>query len=618
MSGEKIKHEWNRIVKVKGIVVFFFLFGFVGIFFVYTGITDYQKFQLDKKFFIDHENKKVNYYTNYTQYGGYGFRVLYDPPPISIFFSNSSVFQNLYSNIDMSEILKITSSYKGKDLFLKRGLFKDIAGIFFILGSLFMLYMGMASYKIEKCLFRYGSLLIRLAILDLFFVFLLAIVFFSPRVLNLHLSAAEAKIFLLYTCYVLLYLNFFYSAGVFLRVVVRKKPHLYFCVFVFWFFSIAILPEIMTVLMQKKANFFQANEKYDNIKLKELMKFEQEVKKKTARVESEEKKKSISREMVTKFLSTGYEKNSKIEDEINRNVEKILNDYEDMMRIYPATFFTYLSGEISGKGYNGYLSLARYTLALRHNFIKYYLVKRYGSNDSKVVTYVKKKENVFIASSHLPRSFFIGGLLTAFYAFSLLTLSYFILKKRNRVKINFEVPKYNFSEGNTYFILCQDEHYMEGLFAYYRLCDNTICIENLGDGEIDMEVGSRPLLNYYCKSLKVDPARASEYLDILGVENPFSRERDKEKFSADYAQKIYLAVSTAGLHQTVVFKNFIKGKSREMERHFLDIVTHLNKSRKIVLYLSTEIFVTSLSFEREIQIDICQSFKIDPQAVSMR
>ena len=59
-----------------------------------------------------------------------------------MFFVNSSVLQDVESNIDSLEAIKVESSFKGKKLFLKRGYFKDFAGIPFIFGSLFMLYMG--------------------------------------------------------------------------------------------------------------------------------------------------------------------------------------------------------------------------------------------------------------------------------------------------------------------------------------------------------------------------------------------------------------------------------------------------------------------------------------------
>ena len=46
------------------------------------------------------------------------------------------------SNIDSFEAIKVESSFKGNKLFLKRGYFKDFAGILFVFGSLFMLYLG--------------------------------------------------------------------------------------------------------------------------------------------------------------------------------------------------------------------------------------------------------------------------------------------------------------------------------------------------------------------------------------------------------------------------------------------------------------------------------------------
>jgi hypothetical protein len=618
LIGAKLKHEVAKIFRLWGNVIFLILFTLVAIFFVYSGIVEYKSFQKEKALFIAHEKNKIDLYATCSQYRGYGFRVLYEPSPLSLFFNNCSVFENLYSNVDMTEILKVNSSYKGKNLLQKKGFFKDLAGLFFLFGSLFMVYIGMASLRSEKVFFTFGNLLLRLAILDTFFLALLFVLQRLPKIFALQFSPEESKVFFYFVLFLLCFLSFFYAAGLLIRMVSRKKQRAYIYIFIFWFFSVFAVPECMTIFLHNKSQLLQTNEEYNIMKLAEVMNFEKEVQKTIVGIKTLGERNEIYKKMVKHFLDNGYRKNTKIEEDINHYIERVMREYESVMQLYPTSFFVFSCGELSSKGYSGYIELVSYTLKLRHEFIQYCLKKRYESNNNKIIPFVKGEENIFKASSRLPKSFFVGGGLTLAFTIILFLASYIIFIRRSSRTTTVKEPQYKFRKGNTYFVLCKNDQFKNDLFNYYQADKDTICIDNVAADDIDTGVGLKNMLSYFCKITGVGEEAALKNLRMLGVDDPKKRKWNKGKLPEEIVQKMYCAISMAGDRQMIVVKDFLKGKSRELERQFFNLVTWLNNSGKILVYLSTEIFLTSLPFEGDIKISNYKSFKIDPQAVSLR
>ena len=137
-----LRFERQRLFGEKKNLIFL---GFISVFsayFVLSGLNEYRQFHAEKKIFRRFEKERIKQIVNYAQYGVFGFRLLYEASPLNLFFVNSSVLQDVESNIDSLEAIKVESSFKGKKLFLTRGYFKDFAGIPFVFGSLFMLYLG--------------------------------------------------------------------------------------------------------------------------------------------------------------------------------------------------------------------------------------------------------------------------------------------------------------------------------------------------------------------------------------------------------------------------------------------------------------------------------------------
>ena len=149
--------ESKRLLKKKTFGLFLF-FSFLSLYFVQIGLDNYTNIIENKEEFQDIELLKIKQYINYGQYGGYGFRVLFIPSPLSIYFVNSSTISQLTANVDSGERLNIYNSFKGRTLFAdKGGGFKDFSGIMLLLGSMLVLYLGYESFIHRDYLrFMYG------------------------------------------------------------------------------------------------------------------------------------------------------------------------------------------------------------------------------------------------------------------------------------------------------------------------------------------------------------------------------------------------------------------------------------------------------------------------------
>jgi hypothetical protein len=302
----------------------------------------------------------------------------------------------------MTEIIKINSSYKGRNLFLKKGIFKDLSGLFYIFGSLLMTFMGVTAYKHEKHFFRFGSVLLRMAVLDAVFIVLLILLKFFPAIFGLDISHRQE--FFLFCLYLIFFLNFFYAAGCIIRCLARKIKLSIIIAFAFWFFSIAIITESVYLFIQKKSDSLPHNEKYNMAKLDEVMTFERHCEKTFVEkgVNTLTEKRVLQRGLVKDFLNNGYLRNIKRENEIHSGVERIISVYETISSYYPTTFYFFASGETSGKGYGGYLDFSKYIFDLRDDYVKFYIQKKFYSDDQTIENFVKNNENVFKAEARIP------------------------------------------------------------------------------------------------------------------------------------------------------------------------------------------------------------------------
>lgn len=611
----EINFEANRIFGNKIKIACLITILLLSVFSVYRGIEDHRDFHTGKKNFLNFEEKKVKKYVNYDQFGGYGFRVIFEPSTLNIFFNGNGVYENLYSNIDMTEIIEVNSSLKGKNLFRKRGHFKDFSDILYIFGGIFMLFMGMTAYKNENHFFKFGNTLIRLGILIIFFFILVLLLFHFPRLFNIDCIEDGGKALLGFSVFLIVFLSFFFSLGLFIRTIFKKSIISIICSSLIGFILIFVLPDIINISNEDELHLIPKNEIVNLLKLDEVMKFEADVKKAVKGIDSQKERDKIYKEMTDEFFRTGYLKNKKIEYDINSKVSTVVEKIGDTASILPTSFFRFLSGEMSSKAYNGYTKFVVYVLNLRHEFVMFILHKRYQSNDSEIETFVKNSENIFNAKSNLPKAFAKGTGFTLAYTLLFFIASFLLLKHRRNQKKETLKPTFIQDDGRMYYLLCQNEKYMNMIYHHYEKQPNTACIDKINGKDIDPGISLPKMTGYFCKLMGANNERTLEHLEKLGITN-----LQNEKRTPETIKKIYCAVSLAVECDTFVIKDFISRESRTFERKFLALLKYMMEQDTTIIYLGTEPLQTDSKLRNDPgKIDKYQDLKIDdPLAFILR
>ena len=114
-----------------------------------------------------------------------------------------------------------------------------------LLGSLFMVYMGMTAFKSKRLFFSFENIGLRLLFLDLYLIILGLLILLSSALLRLSFSHLSLTYICHISLYSLFYFNFFYSAGVLIKAVTLHKHVTHLTALIFWLFSVWYVPAFL-------------------------------------------------------------------------------------------------------------------------------------------------------------------------------------------------------------------------------------------------------------------------------------------------------------------------------------------------------------------------------------
>lgn len=439
--------ESKRLLKKKFIGLFLF-FSILSLYFVQIGFSNYKNIIENKAEFQDIESLKVKQYINYNQYGTYGFRVLFIPSPLSIYFVNSSTISGLTANVDSGERLNIYNSFKeGRTLFAdKGGGFKDFSGIMFLLGSLLILYLGYESFIHRDYLrFIYGfvnykklffsTVLSRVFILVFLFLFNAGISLILLEMKGVRFLEGEYTHFFLYLLILVLLLVFFFALGT-IAGSFKSRFVGFVMVIISWFVLVFLFPGIVNTITSRKADNILSNYKLELQKLKSLMDFERESLEKYG--DTTKDNIGAVRKSVEDFLEKGFPKIHAFEERLRDEMEENIRSFEFLSSFFPSTLYLSAGNEISSKGYENFILFFNYIRELKKKFLRFYLDHRYyldGMLDKsiKVEPFIKGNENLFSAKSMTPRGFGMAIVLTVMYIVGLFVISYYRFRQLLRI-----------------------------------------------------------------------------------------------------------------------------------------------------------------------------------------
>lgn len=431
--------ELKRLLSRKSIILFL-LFLLFSLYFVQEGINEYKNVIKNKENFQEIERLNIRQFINYTQYGAYGFRLLFIPSPMSIFFSNSGVTSELTAFLDSGVRLKIYNSSLGKNLYTeKSGGFKDFFGFVLLLGSFLCLFWGYDCLHNREFLKFLSSVLnykkvyfsmtgARVILFDLFFLFTVGCSLLLMKLNNVSLTTNEYIYLLIYIVVMMLLFLFFFILGI-LAGCIKSKSLGIIMIIVLWFCFVLLIPGTISKVVSKQADNITSAYDLEQKKLKLLQDFERKALDEAQRYKSMNERKESERKLIESYWDNEFKKIQEYEKEMQDDMEKNLKYFQRLSLIFPPSFYLSVHNEISSKGYQNFFHFYQYVQKLQRQFVRYYQFKKFYSNYSKVEPFVKGEENIFYAKSLLPRYFLMGLLLTIFYVIVLSVIAYSRFKK---------------------------------------------------------------------------------------------------------------------------------------------------------------------------------------------
>ena len=631
--------EFKRIYCNKNHITIFLFFLVFSLYFVNTGVKKYRDFFIEKENFLNYEKQKINRYVNYEQYGAYGFRVLFQPTPMAIF--NSSAFLSLEGTIDTKEIVNISINYKGKRIFANNGAFGDYSSMFYTFGSLIMLYFGLYSFfsipapafacknpgkgEKERMMLILNGILPRLLFLNGYFSGVILMAYVTVTLQGISFTGSELKVFVLFSLYMILFINLFYLAGVLFSVVLSFKKSLYMTVYALCFFLCFFVPEFNRVELERRANIIKSNETVNMKKLNNVMRFERRYKSiiDTLKEEKVKNLRPIFRKFSEDYMRNESRLNRRIENNLSEDVNKLIFHSKKKSVILPSSFYLFLTKEFSSYGYINYQLFFAYMMALKNDFSHFYFEKRYAEIGRQVESFVKGEENIFKPECTLPENFLQGLSLTFFYALLLFGAALRSFRKRIKAADEkfrekrdeiIEIDIKRMEKGKTYFSLCRHPWERESLF-FYLLSREASIIERLSLCDFDPGISLKSWLLFECRKRGIAPTDVYANLEKSGIAKRKLKLKIKT-LSSEILNRAYLEIRLCEKSRIYVFDDFLKDVSKDFEKYFKQRVKEIG-NRAIIIYVGSELFDINVK-DRKTSLEDSRFFIVDPDNISLR
>ncbi len=429
--------EIKRFFCKRNAIIVGLLFG-LSLIVVQVGIFQHARTLEQKKIFQDYEKQKVSQFVNHRQYGGYGYRTMFLPAPMAVFFIDSSIVPNMTSYVDAGERLKIYLPLIGKNIFdIKKTGFMDFSGVILFFGSLMALFYGFDTFFSKEYLKFLSSLanprtvflslvLSRTIILTAVFlvlftgVILLTVINGFPVPLDRYFSVFFFMVLLLSIFFFIMGTAAGTSQAKILGVIVM---------IITWFILLFIVPPAVDRFIALKANNIIPLYRLEMDKLKLVMESERRSIKEAGPLEQGQEITGKHRNMILSYINNEYKEILLKEEKMKKQMRENISFFQGLSMGFPTTCYLSAVNEISSRGYENLLEYYCFVLEQKQEFVKYIFEKVYFSNFSKVVPFAGGDKNIFRAASRLPGVLWWGLLINLLYIAVLSRWSYVRFKK---------------------------------------------------------------------------------------------------------------------------------------------------------------------------------------------
>ncbi|NIM15993.1 MAG: hypothetical protein GTO45_28665 [Candidatus Aminicenantes bacterium] len=435
-----LRFEWKGLFTRKNVIVMLLLL-VIALYFCQGGIYRYKHIVDAGKEFQEVEISKVESYFSYTYYGVAGLRILFLQCPLYIFFYNSAGITELTSHIDSGDVLDIDSSMEGKNLFIHNKLgfrYTDFSGILILLGSLLSLLLGYESFKHLKfqkslnCLanpFRtYLPVILARALLLLVFLAVTLVCAFFLIMLNGISFTPFLHHYFSYFAVLNGVILFFYALGAVMGAR-RLKNYVFLKCAGLWFVFAILIPVIINSVIEKKAEKLESQYRVELAKLNQLMGFEKRALDEGGKLDLSKKNSDITKKIIESYWCKEFKRIQQIDKAYEKAMRKISQLYHRYSLFFLSTFYLSSTSEISSAGYESALDFYRYSRKLKQEYVRYYLDKKFYTNEEKVENFINCDENVYMSSGKLSPYFGWGLAWTYLVTLLLFVWGYFRFKK---------------------------------------------------------------------------------------------------------------------------------------------------------------------------------------------
>ncbi len=428
-----LKIEFKRLANP--IIIFIgVLFFALSMYFIQNGTNQYKDILDNKGKFKRIEQSKVKKHVNYTIYATQGFRILFIPSPLNIFFYNSGAFSELSVTVDVGERLNITGTYKGRDMFREqRVMYADFFGLHTLFGSLMALVYGFLSLRYREYLKFLASLSgfrkiynhisnSRFLLLALYFTIVTAAGTGLAFINGIRFTGSDCLYIAAYLGLWLLTVLVMFSVGTWIgamRSTAAGSTVLIVTWIFFFYISSLMVNQVADTTAAKMKSIYQLeNEKWDA-----LMSFEERAIKEVGKFEREMLGTLSEKELIESFMNREYKEVQAAEKDMEKEMRDNIKVYHWFSLISPGTFLSSAAGEMSSKGYGSLVEFYEYVQDIKDKFCQFYKEKKFYAEKEEewVESFVKGEENIFYGISRMPPNILWGlvELLVFIFAFQL-------------------------------------------------------------------------------------------------------------------------------------------------------------------------------------------------------
>jgi hypothetical protein len=605
----------------------------MALYFVNNGANKYHDTIDEKQNFTQIEKMKMDRWQNYRQLGEGGFRVIYIPPPLTVFFHNSGAFSNLNASMDIGEDLDINNPFKGKDMFTeKKGNNRDFCGLFFLFGILLVLFYGFESLPSIDYLKHLSAelgfkrvffplLFARFAVVGLFFILVTGLSVLLALLKGITFTGSDYLFLAAFLGMFLLISIFLLATGIIISRIKDKRIGVS-VLMVIWICLVYILPMGTDEAAADKAKSIKSNYQLDLEKLNELVNFEKRAKIEVGKYSKEKAKTVDGLKLMESFFKKELLNVLEIEKKLEMSIKKNINSYQKSAVVFPTAFYKSVSHEMSGKGYEGASKFLLYLVDLKYKFCVFIKNKRFYSDDKKIEPFIKDgEENIYYASAQIPGNFSTGIILLAVYAMVLIICSYFLVKYEVLNMRPADAGSVNVPEDNPEFkkgkrtIIHVKNHKIKDLF-YLLFAGHNQSIREKGfkgsimvEGKNIVEEQNKESFSYICDPESLPPhSTVGDFLTFSArcfhitwkqrekilEAHQLTGLKKKSIGNLEDHERSRITLALAGMlergkSEIYLFYNTAMVGDTEFPKIFKDHIMELEKSGRLVIYLSTNL-----------------------------